>query len=565
LGNRGQPKETFNIIKTFGRMLLGYYSTVVNSVKIEPARVSDELTSFILNDLVDYVFRVNNFNSEGDKLKLDMILAGFMCSYTNVVATGETDEFGRPKYEIDIKHVPALEIVLDPMSRADDYSDARYIHRFKWVSEDDIVRKFGKSKLAELEAYHNHLNIDEAEFSFSYNGEFVGKYKRFDNYLLVHTIVIDDDDRTWSVYWSGDVELSREEVTYKEVKNPYRVFKLHASNKTEHYGIFREVVETQHAINQALLKIQLMVNTQKAFVNKTAVEDIDKFTDQFNRVNAVIEVKDLNGVKVENLTREVLDQYTVIDKALDRVQRVLSINDSFLGMAYASDSGSKVKLQQNASVIALRYLTLKVEQFYRLLGWDVANLIKQYFTAHDVVRVADSYEGNRWVEINKPLQIATGRVNPMTGLPETRLVFEEVLDPATNEPMSDSEGNIIMAPIPTMDTEIAFTKADVTVSSVAYNDEDERNQVMLEQFMNGPMGTILSQVNLPGYFKAGAMAVRNARSKFSPEIASILEQTAQMAANPQQQQQAASGAMQGQMTPDQAMNQLPGRARMGGE
>jgi hypothetical protein len=131
--------------------------------------------------------------------------------------------------------------------------------------------------------------------------------------------------------------------------------------------------------------------------------------------------------------------------------------------------------------------------------------------------------------------------------------------------MSDSEGNIIMAPIPTMDTEIAFTKADVTVSSVAYNDEDERNQVMLEQFMNGPMGTILSQVNLPGYFKAGAMAVRNARSKFSPEIASILEQTAQMAANPQQQQQAASGAMQGQMTPDQAMNQLPGRARMGGE
>jgi hypothetical protein len=564
---RGQPKETFNIIKAFGRMLLGYYSTVVNTVKVDPKKEPDIITAEVLNDLVDYVFRTNNFNSEGDKLKLDMILAGFMCSYTNVKKTGETDEFGRPKYEIEITHVPALEVILDPLSRKDDYSDARYIHRFKWISEGELVKRFGSDKLDKIEAYHNHLDIDEAEFSYSFNAEFRGKYKQFDNYLVVHTIITDDDDKTWSIFWCGDVELSRKEVTYKEVKNPYRVFKLHSSNKTEHYGIFREVIETQHAINQAVIKIQLMVNTQKAFVEKTAVDDMATFETQFNRVNAIIPVKSLQGIRVENLAREVLDQYTIIDKALDRVQRILAINDSFLGMAYASDSGSKVKLQQNASVIALRYLTLKVEQFYRLLGWDIVNLIKQYFTAHDVLRVVDTYEGNRWVEINKPLLVPSGNINPMTGQPEARMVFEEVLSPEDNEPLTDEMGNIIMAPIPTMDTEIAFTQADVSVSSVAYNDEDERNQVMLEQFINGPMGTTLSQVNPAGYFKAGALAMKNTRSKYSMELSAILEQTGQMmqqGANPQAQQQMMMGEASGQMTPDQAMNQLPNRPSMGG-
>ena len=223
----------------------------------------------------------------------------------------------------------------------------------------------------------------------------MGYYKVFDNYLIVQTVITDDNDKTWSVYWSGDVILSKKEITYKEVKNPYRVHRLHASNRAEYYGIFREVMETQNAINQALIKIQLMVNTQKAFVEEGAVENLATFTDQFNRVNAVIPVKSLAGIRIENLTREVLDQYTVIDRALDRVQRILSINDSFLGMAYASDSGAKVKLQQNASVVALRYVTSKVEQFYRLLGWDIMNLIKQYFTAHDVLRIADMYEGQK--------------------------------------------------------------------------------------------------------------------------------------------------------------------------
>lgn len=553
LSQRGQPKETFNIIKMFGRMLLGYLSTLANTIKVKPAKQDSIITAAVLQDTVNYIFRSNNMMSEGDKIKLDGLLTGLMCSYCDVVEIpGERDEFGRPKYEINITHIPSQEVCLDPMSRKDDYSDARFIHRFKWVDKESVEALFGSKALEDLQSYYNHLKIDEAEFANIYNTQFTGYYKKFDNYLIVHSI-IKDGDKTWSVYWSNETILSKKEVTYKDVKNPYRVQKLNSSNRTEYYGVFREVIESQFAINQALLKIQLMANTQKAFVQDRAVDNLAEFTKQFNRVNAVIPVKDLSGVKIENLTREVLDQYTIIDKALDRVQRVLGINDSFLGMAFASDSGAKVKLQQNASVVAQRYNTNKIEHFYRLLGWDVVNLVKQYFTAHDIIRVSDNYQGDKWVELNKPLQVPTGRIDPKTGQPQMKMIFEEVKDPETGKPITDENGAYILAPIPTLDTDVAFAKTDIEIEVIAYEDNDnQKNQQILEQFINSPLGQMLAQVNPAGYLKAGSLSVKNVKFKYSPELAEILDNTAAMIQQAQQAQ-AQQQALQQQQEVQQQM------------
>lgn len=536
LENRGQPAETFNIVKMFGRLILGYYSTVVNSIKVSPQQYRDIPTASLLNDLVSYTLRTNQFETEGDKIKLDGLLQGLLCVYEDVVDTKTVDRFGRKVRKIELSHVPAEEIVLDPMSRKEDYSDAGWIHRFKWLNTEQITklivamgktRKEAEDIVNRLDAYDNHLNIEEGEFEYKYNEQFEGYFKRYDNYLIVHTIIIDEEDKVWSIYWSANEELGRKEITYKEVKFPYRVHKIHISNKTEYYGIFREVIQSQHAINQALLKIQLMVNTQKAFVETGGVDNLAEFTDQFNRVNAVIPVKSLRKIKIENLTREVIDQYTVIDKALDRIQRVLGVNDSFLGLAFASDSGRKVKLQQNATSLALRYVSMRIEQFYRLLGWDIINLIKQYYTAEQAVRIADDSVGDKWIQINKPMLAWTGKFD-QTGQPILDYVWEEVLDPESNKPVLDEEGNVIIAPIPEQDTEIAFTDVDIDIDSVIYNDEDEKNQLMLETILQGNIGQTLLQANPAGYFKASSLAVKSMKSKHSMDISDILEQTGMM-------------------------------------
>ncbi len=561
LANRGQPAETFNVVKLFARMLVGYYSTVVNTVRVYAAKEEEVDAANLLNDVINYVFRHNSFDTvEGDKIKLSGVISGIMVSYVDVKQTGEQDQFGRPLVDTVVHHVPDSEVVLDPMSRRDDYSDARFLHRFKWLPEDTVDKVFGKENREKLDAYHNHLDIDEAEFCYQFNEQFQGRFKVFNNYLIVHTVMTDDDGKNWSVYWSGDIILSQKEITFKETRWPYRVEKIQSSDRTEYYGVFREVIESQKAINQAIIKIQLMANTQKIFVEEGAVDNIAEFTNAVNRVNAVVKVASLAGVRVENLSREVLDQYTIVDKAFDRIQRILNINDSFLGQAFASDSGRKVKLQQNATIMGLRYLTVRIENFYHLLGWDVANLVKQYYTANQVLRIGDEVSGPRWIELNAPLQIWTGKFDAQ-GEPIMTFQFEEVLDPGTQKPMEDSNGNLILAPIPQEASEFTFTDIEVIVESAAFNDEDEKAQLMLETVLGGPAGQLLAQVNPAGYFKTYSLAIKSMKTKYSPDISALLAETAAMLGDPQAAAAASAmaqgGGQQGAQQPKSSQLKLP--------
>lgn len=529
LENRGQPKETFNVVKLFARMLVGYYSTVVNTVVVRPRNPRDITTATVLNDTVNFILEQNRFDIEGDQIKLGGLVSGILCAYTEVRDTGKRDEFGRPINEVSVHHVPDYELILDPMSVLDDYSDAAYLHRFKWMSEDDVLKTFGKDSLKGVAPYQNYVNVKEAEFDFkfgSYSG-FSGYYRIHNNYLVVHTVLVDDEGKRWSIYWHDDKILHKAEITYKEAKWPYRVQKLHSSNKVEYYGIFREVLESQKAINQALIQIQLMANTTKVFVEDNAIDNIEEFKTLINRVNSVIPVNNLNGIKIEQLSKEILDQYTLIDKSLDRIQRVLGINDSFLGMAYASDSGRKVKLQQGATIMSLRYITARIESFYQSLALDIAHLAKQYYRATQFLRITDAMTGQRWVEINKPMEMFTGEMDEF-GEPIFKPILMEVYDPGSGELLEDDEGNILLAPVSEEGTDFSFSDFDIKIESSSYNDEDEKGQLMLESVMSGQIGSMLVNVNPAGFFKVASLAMKTMGTKYSPQMAAILEQTAEM-------------------------------------
>lgn len=529
LANRGQPAETFNIIKMFARMLVGYYSTVINTATVLPRWPRDSVTAAVLNDVINYTFDNNRINTvEGDKIKLGAMISGLLVSFVDVVDTGRKDEFGRAINKIEISHVPDSEVLLDPMSRADDYSDGRWLHRYKWMPEEAVIKLFGKDALSELEAYDNFTDAKEADFEWAYNERFNGKFKIFDNYLIVHTVMDDEDGERWSVYWSGERILKKTRITFKEVRWPYRVERIHSSDKSEYYGIFRDVIQSQHAINQAVLKIQQLINSNKAFVKEGAVQNLADFEQAFNRVSGVIPVLDLNGIKLENVSSDVQQQYTIVSSALDRIQRVLGINDSFLGMAFASDSGRKVKLQQNATIMSLRYITARVESFYELLASDVAKLAQQYYKAYQILNITDELVGSRWVAVNQPMVEFTGEYDTYTGEPVYRPILLPEVDPANGDFLEDDEGNIIIGPVSSEDTDFSFTEFEIIVKASAYNDDDERSQLMVETVLSGAVGQMMMQVNPAGFFKMASLSIRNMKSRYAPEIAEALNQTAEM-------------------------------------
>jgi len=644
LDNRGQPKETFNIIKSLTRTLVGYYATVVNKAQVEPTTYNDITKATMLNDILKKEYERSDFDTVDDDIKSNGFLTGIFASHTTVVPTGQVDMFGRNERGLDIVEVSPDTLVLDPTSKRRDYSDARGIFSFKWMDEQAVRDEFAKNKttIDKLDAYANEPNVTETEYTYRYDEEFIGKYRVDNMYLIIHAVFGGE-----SIFYCGDIELSRTKIDY----NPYTITKIIKSNKEEYYGIFHEVIEPQKAINQALVQLQLLVNTNKVIVETGAVEDIDEFADVVARVNGVAEVEDLNGIKIENMSQNVLDQYTIIDKGYQRIKTVLGVNDAMLGEAYAADSARKTKLQKNTGYMTLRYLTGPLELFHKKQATIAARLIADNFTAHQILRVTDDITGNRFIEINKPMLLPklppelsslvaqgmpieyafeamlTGQLNPMVQqaiqadqqlqmanqqyqqqqmqvqqaaaqqqqalvmqglspqgyepiipappapppannvatLPSMELdkavegsqkskmnsamtkkstmpnapegltyMYEEILNPETGVPETDSQGNILLMPKSQPESMIDVKAFEITMVPSSYDDEDESAQLMLEVLLNGPAGQFAMNASPASYAKMVSLNVQTTKTKHSPEIAKLWNDMAmQMGANPE--------------------------------
>ena len=525
IAENGQPAETFNVIKMMANAMIGYMDTVVNTINVEPRYMGSSATALLLNDITEVTLDVNDFEVSNKKVKLDGLLTGLMVMYEEVVDTGMTDKYSRPINEVKLSHIPSWQVRIDPMSSLGDYSDAGFISHFKWLREDELRELFDDEKIDKLTAYHNFLDGDpEADYAREYvAGHESGRYKEYDNFLIVKT-VIRFEGKIWSVIWSDDYILEQVDISANSVRFPYRITKMSDSDISEYYGPFRDITETQKAINQALLQIQLLSNTSKAFVEDNSVEDVEEFKELFYRVNAVIPVQDLQGIRVEDMSKDIMQQYSIIDQALTRIKSVLGINDSFLGQSYASDSGRKVAMQTQSSASQMSPVTDKIAYMFKLIGQDVVNLIQQYYTAEQIFRIADPLNADHYVEINKPIQMPTGQITPEGEL-VTSLVWTEELDDK-GVPMEDKDGAIMMTPLTEPDTTIQFSEVDIKVVSSNTQNADERNQLLFETFVNGPAGQILMQTNPAAFLRTLAMMVSEFGTKHATEIARLLMDTA---------------------------------------
>jgi hypothetical protein len=283
-----------------------------------------------------------------------------------------------------------------------------------------------------------------------------------------------------------------------------------------------------------LIQIQLLINTSKAFVEDGAVEDIDKFKESFSRVNSVVEVQELSGVKVEDMSRDILNQYNAIDKALQRIQLVLGVNDSFLGNAFASDSGRKVQIQANHSAGMLSYITGKVEVLMHRIGTQTVHLAKQFVSAEQIIRTTDHFIGERYFKINEPVQepVIGEDGQPVVdeaGQLVTQPVMEPVVDPSTGDfVINEQTGAIALAPLGDPSSTLSYADVDIKVESIAQDNTAEKDQLMLETVVNGPMGQALLQMNPAGYMMASSLSLRNYGAKYSNVLSDIFKQTSML-------------------------------------
>jgi len=519
LREEGRPIETYNVIKKYTRNLVGYLSTVVTDINIKPTSYNSIEQAKVRDSTVQYILRRNNWESMQDDIVSRSALTGLLAIKYTPKDTGKLDVAGRKIIDIDLNLIDSRRILPDPLDNTYGYTNSRYTHEWKWLPEEEMYRLFGKRKVRKLLA-NGDINIDMplANFEYNYIGLDDGKFKRHNHYLVVRTVMW-HKGKHYDLYWCGNHELHRSEINYE----PYRCIRLHKGTKEpEFYGVFREVIGSQQAINQAVLQIQLLVNSDKVFVDENVVDNIAEFTRLYNRVNAVIGLPDLEGYRIENFNNDIINQYHIIDSAIQRIQALLGINDSFLGLAAASDSGRKVQLQQNSSVVALRYFTKHIEHIYRAIGEDLVKLSRQYMTAHRIMRLQTDMGKDTWVEINKPFYMPRPQLDY-----KNRIVYDIVTSPEIDKDKDfvlDADGNIVHNVVNEPDTDITTEiDVDIEVKTSAYGETEEVQRVVLESMMNGNPGVMLQQFSPARYAKLIEIYVKSLKSEYSPELVELFQ------------------------------------------
>ena len=531
--------QKHNMYREVTTRLVGYMSTIVNTVRITGQNPEDSTAASVLHDTVNFVFRQNHFDEKiGPEVLTEAILSGVYALYAAPVDTGSKDQFGRPLYEIEMEYVPVHELILDPDSRKTDYSDATRITRRQLLTKKRLEDLF-PDKVAEING------ISATTYSSVYNDlreyrENYGYAHHMEEYELIelHHTIIRDGEKTWSFYWAGNVILEETEITYKKTRFPYVIHKIEQSPYVEFFGLLRDFKENQQALNRRLILKQRALDQQKVLVTPQATKDVHKLAKQVSSPGPVIEVQNLKDIEFIPNSADISHHSEAFVETIGQMRDSMGLNASFYGQAYASDSGRKVEIQQRSANVALRKFEKATQEFYRGVGRHIASLIQQYWKATQIISLIDERAGQKFFKLNEPEVRRTVSIDENTGeeVEEFSYIAMEARHPETGDPLKDEKGEQIWVPKPLSGTEIHFFDTDIVVDSTTYDDKHEMNEQMINGILNGVAGQLLLQIDPAEYFHLVRLSLEGYKTEQSQEIKEVLKRVtdklAQQSAQP---------------------------------
>jgi len=521
---RGQPKQIHNIIREFAMKLAGYLSATRKEIDVKPTAQDYSSVANVTTDVIRTIHQWNDIEQLHFHGVLKLLLTGLSVVEFSVKKNGKKDKYGRPYYDISNDLVPHSECYPDPWSRNTMYKDASMFSRRKWTGYYDSVRLFGEDKVKMMAPYESVFSYTSG-YDIPQDAKTDLSVKESVMYEVIHT-VLREGDKTISYHWNHSAGiLKKEDMIYKNIKFPYMVQRLFpVDNMQEYYGVFRDLFGTQDAINHSIISMQHMLNTSKVLIEEDAVKNVQSFINEYNAINGVAVVqsgalKD-GKIKIQTFTPDLTNYQNKVQQDIDRAQRSIPINDAFQGLAPASDSGLKVQIQQQSVITGQTYAVIGSDSLLKQIAIGNLELVKQYWTAEQIIRVTDGPDRDRWVQVNSPV------VDPLSG----DMIFQVVRDPDTGKPVKDENGKFLMAPMVNSDNTIGAGEYEMIVKTRPSGIGLQENEEMIMMAIQGT-GQIIGQINPADVLSMYAYLIRGKDAKNSEDIAKIIEQNATMLRN----------------------------------
>lgn len=372
LEERRQAPIIENIFKMIVNKILGYKIQSVQEIRVFGRTEETKLKANLLQEIVRSFNQSKVYDREIHLRDRDLLF-GLGVLELWVVKDSEGNN------KITLKHIPTESFIIDKFSTDLNALDATRFHKI--------------------------LNINEAKaLDLNINVEFdiVESDKRA---MIIETWI--KESGVWNRYlWHTIGQIYKyEEMPFKNNTHPFIVSKFQQDNFYSWYGIFRDLKPIQDYINIAENRMANMLGgSVKAFVEESAILDLEEFSDKIADDNVVIRVRDQalrdNKIHFIQHNAEVQALTQKVNEKRNLAKLLSGLNEEALGMATNRQSGVAIAQRRDAGLMGLQIYVMQSDISDRLLYEKFISLVQHYYTREQTFHFTDEKNVERYFNIN---------------------------------------------------------------------------------------------------------------------------------------------------------------------
>ena len=409
LRDRGQAVTTYNHIAPAIDSIIGGERQNRPEIKMVGRTPDDEQIAQVKTELYNYISDNTNTDDELDKQILDVMVTGRGWMYIFPDVAG--DEFK----DIRHTHIDYRDMFIDPLSKKDDLSDARYVHQAVYTDADVIKEQFPKFKAEE------DSNVTQfGSFEDSSEDEMWFEHQSRKRPRLISTWFRDEEGTISVVVWVKGQVLYFKKNPYTMNDYPVSVMTYKRNLDNKPYGLVKAMVSPQDEVNKRHSKALHYLNARQIIAEEDAFVDSNDAKKTLARPDGITLVRD--GVLAEGRL-QVVDNTVLanahvqlMEHAKSEVMALVGINASYVGQGGQYESAKGAAQNTSAAQNTLVPFLNKIRIMRHRLAKVTMSLVSDFYTDERLVRILNPQGGYAFMPVNQVVMLDDGTLQKMNDL-----------------------------------------------------------------------------------------------------------------------------------------------------
>jgi len=388
---RGQPALVFNHVKPAVNAIIGIVERGKTDPKAWGRTPKDQDAAEVATDSMRYCADITRLQSKKREALKDLLIWG------TAACVVELDEQG----ELQVTRVKPEEYFYDPYSREADFSDVSYDGIAKWMDESDLIDLY-PDKEKEIRASIDTTPMVNETFKDRPNRAWSWADRKTRRVMCFEMYHRRGADWHKCVFVANAILESGPSKYLDSNGRPKKCTIAQSAYVTRdnvRYGVIRDMIGPQDAINKARSKAVHILNVGKLRVDPGAM-DVDDIRREWAKPDGILQLRE---GQVEELGEKQFAQahLELLRDAKEEMRRQ-SPTPGIVGRGGASQSGRAILAEQQAGMTEQSPILAAFDDWvlrvYRAL-WEG---VKQFWTDQKYIRVTDDENAPKFIMMNEP-------------------------------------------------------------------------------------------------------------------------------------------------------------------